>query len=616
MTNERSKDDSSENLLSDKSNEVIEKLGISYYEINNKFINLLEENQKIKQQYKNLEEKNHENLRLNLELNKRNQRILHLNSKLIKENEETIRINYELEEELQEKDIQFVKLQRYISNLEKQRNEKLKQLQQLEMMSQNLEKNLGILKLDEINENIIKTFKENNENFLSSFLNKDSEKSLSYSNIKVVVGLDFGTTHSGFSYCHVANKQDICSNEIWPGKVGKFKINTILRYDDEYDNVILWGAPALSKKPKHRNNKNNQDDERNKPVELFKLCLGNIDDYLRPKLPVDYKKAITDYLKEIGKVIKDTIATHWKINFFENVLLVFTVPAEYSEKDSAIIRECAYNANLINDKFSENLQFITAPEAAAIYCMENELRKCGLLNIGTTFMVVDCGGGTVDITTHKLVGNNPLQLKEVTDSIGDFCGSTFVDKEFIKFLRIKLGDRAINLLINYYYDEFQCLVQEFCKNIKMPFTGYGSEFNNYILDIKYIAPSLLQYVNEEIREKMKVNEWLIEINYEDVKCMFDPIIERIIYLIRAQLENSQECCSAMFLVGGFSESKYLQKRIKQEFHHMIRTLSVPDQFITAIAHGAVICGLSIKSNDHIISSEILKYTYADEMEEW
>jgi hypothetical protein len=38
------------------------------------------------------------------------------------------------------------------------------------------------------------------------------------------------------------------------------------------------------------------------PVELFKLHLGNLSESLKPELPVDYKKAITDYLHEIGKV--------------------------------------------------------------------------------------------------------------------------------------------------------------------------------------------------------------------------------------------------------------------------------------------------------------------------
>jgi hypothetical protein len=43
----------------------------------------------------------------------------------------------------------------------------------------------------------------------------------------------------------------------------------------------------------------------------------------------------------------------------KNVLLVLTVPAEYSENDKAIMRECTFNAGLISDKRSERLQFTT-----------------------------------------------------------------------------------------------------------------------------------------------------------------------------------------------------------------------------------------------------------------
>lgn len=43
----------------------------------------------------------------------------------------------------------------------------------------------------------------------------------------------------------------------------------------------------------------------------------------------------------------------------ENVLLVLPVPAEYSEYDKAIMRECIFNAGLINNRFSEKLQFTT-----------------------------------------------------------------------------------------------------------------------------------------------------------------------------------------------------------------------------------------------------------------
>jgi hypothetical protein len=62
----------------------------------------------------------------------------------------------------------------------------------------------------------------------------------------------------------------------------------------------LWGESALYKRER-RVDVNKKDNV----VELFKLHLGNLNDYLKEtkyKLPIDYKKAITDYLREIGKV--------------------------------------------------------------------------------------------------------------------------------------------------------------------------------------------------------------------------------------------------------------------------------------------------------------------------
>ncbi|PKB96750.1 hypothetical protein RhiirA5_470214 [Rhizophagus irregularis] len=174
-------------------------------------------------------------------------------------------------------------------------------------------------------------------------------------------------------------------------------------------------------------------------------------------------------------------------------------------------------------------------------------------------------GVTFDLTARKLVGNNPLQYSEITERIGDFFGSIFIDNEFIKFLREKLGTRAIVLLMENNYDQSQCLMQEFCQHVKDPFTRDDTEYN-YILDIKEKAPLLLSRVNRKTKKIMKKNEW-----------------------------------------------------IKQEFNHTVKNISVPTQPIVAIAHGAIIYGLSKKSNGlnnnsvednmkNIDSSRVLKYT--------
>jgi len=65
--------------------------------------------------------------------------------------------------------------------------------------------------------------------------------------------------------------------------------------------VISWGQPALYKRP---NRRRALDQNKQKYVaELFKLHLGKLfGHYKDHNLPVEYKKAITNYLREIGNV--------------------------------------------------------------------------------------------------------------------------------------------------------------------------------------------------------------------------------------------------------------------------------------------------------------------------
>jgi molecular chaperone DnaK (HSP70) len=229
-------------------------------------------------------------------------------------------------------------------------------------------------------------------------------------------------------------------------------------------------------------------------------------------------------------------------------------------------------------------------------------------------MIVDCGGSTVNLTVRNLLGNS--QLGEVTEYSCDYYGSTFIDEEFINFLRKKFGDSAIDSFRNDHYDQFQYMIQNFCENAKIPFTGDDLDFL-YELDIEEVAPILLQYVGDEITETKEDNDWIIKINYEYIKAMFDPVINRIVKLIYSQLSNTREKYSVI-LVGGFSESKYLQQRIKQEFQHRVKNISVPTNPIAAISRGAVMYGSSLKMygssinnnlKGFVINTRVLKFTY-------
>ena len=51
-------------------------------------------------------------------------------------------------------------------------------------------------------------------------------------------------------------------------------------------------------------------------------------------------------------------------------------------------------------------------------------------------MVLDCGGGTIDITSHLVESSDPLQLSELAEPCGGAWGSSIVDARFKAFLQV------------------------------------------------------------------------------------------------------------------------------------------------------------------------------------
>ncbi|GBB85964.1 hypothetical protein RclHR1_01240015 [Rhizophagus clarus] len=151
MNNEQSRNETL--FTTNNMNEVIKKIGNDFNKLNNKFIDLLEENQMFKQENKNL----------------------------LKKNQEILNNNFNLKAKLQERDKKIEKLQQQVINLEKEKNEGIKQL---EIISQNLINNLEILGLNEINENDINTLKEKNI-FYFNKINGHHNVDNSYLNINV-----------------------------------------------------------------------------------------------------------------------------------------------------------------------------------------------------------------------------------------------------------------------------------------------------------------------------------------------------------------------------------------------------------------------------------------------
>ena len=220
------------------------------------------------------------------------------------------------------------------------------------------------------------------------------------------------------------------------------------------------------------------------------------------------------------------------------------------------------------------MMLVSEPEAAALFCQYDFLKQ-QLSTYEKSYLVVDCGGGTVDIATHKMTrkGNNTL-INELAPPSGDECGGFAVNDQFEMLLQnifkmskndfIKLKqDHSVhwNKMIN---DDFEASKLQVDPEKPVPLTvNVARPVRNRISKItgKTIEDLVKAYGNEDI-------EWdnedrAIVLNNPAVLQLFNPVIDKIYSLINNVLTSNEcQCITAVLMVGGFSNSKVLFTNIK------------------------------------------------------
>ena len=196
----------------------------------------------------------------------------------------------------------------------------------------------------------------------------------------------------------------------------------------------------------------------------------------------------------------------------------------------------------------------------------------------------------MDLTVRTLKADG--KLTEATERTGEFCGGSYVDQEFLKYVGKKVGASAVEMLKQNHYGQLQYLIQGFCSQVKYEFNDNPKEYKSQDMDLEELCPAIKQYVKGTEKLQIEEDEWIIELDYETVKSFFDPVLAKICALIRKQLAATRKKCAAMFVVGGFSSSPYLFKRIKKEFNSQVSAIASPPHPIAAIMYGAVFYGTS------------------------
>lgn len=144
-----------------------------------------------------------------------------------------------------------------------------------------------------------------------------------------------------------------------------------------------------------------------------------------------------DFLREIYKYTIEYLNKRLTAAVIDMTPFEFwlTVPAIWSDAAKAATWEAAKNAGFGSRK-GDTVSFIPEPEAAAVAALSSMSLKNSFVPIrkNEAIVICDCGGGTVDIITHFVKNIEPLAFDELVVGIGGKCGSTFIDRNFHRWM--------------------------------------------------------------------------------------------------------------------------------------------------------------------------------------
>ena len=246
--------------------------------------------------------------------------------------------------------------------------------------------------------------------------------------------------------------------------------------------------------------------------------------------------------------------------------------------------------------------FAYEPEAAALFTQYDFLHSEECFT-QFCYLIVDCGGGTVDIAAQKVTKHHGnIVVENLVSPHGGNCGGFAVNNQFEKLIHTILNISAekfkqlkINcavqwtFLINRRFEESKVTIDP--KNISTPmFLILPSKI---CTEIKNVAgKSFEELINDYGDENIEwdENDSAIILNSSAVNKLFVPVLDEICELVKNVLAK-QECnkIETILLVGGFADSPYLFKRIEDTFgrDYKVRRSSTPTY---SVVKGAILCG--------------------------
>ncbi|KAF2201018.1 actin-like ATPase domain-containing protein [Delitschia confertaspora ATCC 74209] len=466
-------------------------------------------------------------------------------------------------------------------------------------------------------------------------VNSLHESGVSLGETRLVIGVDYGTTYTGIAYATPHNStcvlHEIDVMTTWGDQMDNHdKVPSVISYSPPtIEGEQQWGSSLSpdavtmvhTKLELDVNSVSEEldfimqslDGMRNLNFQHIRAS-GNLAAYTH-KTPED---VVTDYLTNVFEYL-ERVVDNFSQALREQITtdIVVTIPTGWSHRAINSTYRALSKAGFNSTTFPKlkEVIFVTEPEAAAIYTARylRDTQGQEVLTNGGYFILCDAGGGTVDVVSYKVKKLSPsLELEQIGFPTARKCGSVFINEEFKKWLRALIGPTNYEKIdpntvmgkITSHVTEGRAMreLMEQFNSRKKRFRG-GEDG-----DITLELPAPL----DDLTIHDKVDEGYITIKNADMQKFFNVCVGQIVELVKGHIHQIGVKGARprnIFLVGGFGESEYLQRVIRQTFKMWNVEVRRPDTSWTAVVQGAVICGIEKNTTQNLVKATACQHSY-------
>ncbi|KAK2752421.1 hypothetical protein FQN55_007461 [Onygenales sp. PD_40] len=431
-----------------------------------------------------------------------------------------------------------------------------------------------------------------------SFPSKAKGKKENQTGPCLIVGIDFGTTYSGVSFVTSGVEEERIKIIVkWPDNPihNREKVPSAIAYTSDLGAVDSWGYEALTDMSafswfkllmNQGGHSSNEDDpllQQAVGTGLLKIPQGKTAKELAQDYITCLYQHVVQYLdKTYGPDIVADLPIH----------AILTAPADWGPEYKATLIKIAEAAGVAS-RDCDRISMIDEPEAAALaaFTAAQEESALSSFKANTNAVIVDIGGGTVDLITYKIVSTKPFKVAEACTGTSAKCGATTIDRELHRVMESRYGmafsgkPREEISQGSHFMNKFEMLKMGF----KECEPGRTKE---------YSLPLLMDVDGDKTYEKGMQK---VKFESEEIAAMFEKVITPSLNLVRQQIaktgEENRGPVTTIVLCGGMADSAYVYSRFKdfctRDLKGRVQVI-VPTDSWPAIAKGAVLHGLVSK----------------------